>query len=288
MKKIIPLILCFLMIISVCSIPALADNNIVASGKCGETEKDNVNWTLFDSGELIISGNGKMSNFSEQNEASWLKYSIGVITIKEGITSIGDYAFTQADGVYIIKMPKSLKSIGKLFYSSNKPDCDKTVISYAGSESEWNKVKKATDFQSEKHIKVYFNGTQPEPYCEFIAGDQVTVKANEPTILKYECYSAEKRIDFTRTKIEKADSVSIGEKKPGEITVYAHSIKETPLTLELCDVMGELIVSDTISVKTSFSEALKYNIKIAFSVIPAFAYLTSLFAMLMGLSVFSG
>ena len=36
MKKIIALILCFLMILSVCSIPAFAENNIVASGKCGD------------------------------------------------------------------------------------------------------------------------------------------------------------------------------------------------------------------------------------------------------------
>ena len=92
---------------------------IVASGTCGE----NLTWYLTDGGELVISGTGAMTDFtSYSNEAPWNEFSEAIvkITIGEGVTSIGDYAF---DGGFsrltTITIPESLTKVGSMFDSFN-------------------------------------------------------------------------------------------------------------------------------------------------------------------------
>ena len=151
MKKIFSLILCFLMIFSICSIPAFAENNIVASGKCGETEKDNVNWTLYDSGELVISGNGNIDFYildnTHEKKQPWYDYydRIWCVTIKEGITGVGANAFAVENEklstipLCRIDLPLSLKSIALSAVNNNYGRYIR-YICYAGNEGEWNKI----------------------------------------------------------------------------------------------------------------------------------------------------
>ena len=79
-------------------INASVDENILASGKCGE----NAYWTLSENGVLEISGDGLMYDYSNNATASWYgkKDAIKSIIINRGITNIGAYAFF---GCYAVK-----------------------------------------------------------------------------------------------------------------------------------------------------------------------------------------
>lgn len=75
---------------------AEAEPQTVDSGTCGE----NVSWTLYDNGKLVISGTGEMSNYTDYGDylspfyfkKSLLKEAV----IEEGVTSIGKRAFFAA------------------------------------------------------------------------------------------------------------------------------------------------------------------------------------------------
>ena len=84
---------------------------VLASGTCGT----NQTWTLYTDGELIIEGTGAMNNYSSTGEVPWYGYetSIKTVTIKEGVTSIGDYAFWGCSNLTSIDIPKGVESIGK-------------------------------------------------------------------------------------------------------------------------------------------------------------------------------
>ena len=90
---------------------AVSASALDATGKCG----DNVNWN-FDSakGELVISGSGEMDDYNlEDNYSPFLSnYNILSIVIKDGVTSVGDYAFTFCRGITAVSVPESIKSIG--------------------------------------------------------------------------------------------------------------------------------------------------------------------------------
>ncbi|MCD8145467.1 MAG: leucine-rich repeat domain-containing protein [Oscillospiraceae bacterium] len=92
----------------------------VASGTCG----DNLTWVLDSDGTLTISGTGDMSNWINY-DAPWYSYrsSITSVTIGDGVTSIGSYAFWKYYGLTTITLPDSITSIGGLaFLLLHKPD----------------------------------------------------------------------------------------------------------------------------------------------------------------------
>ncbi len=79
------------------------------SGTCGE----NLNWKLTDDGTLTISGTGDMTDYAF-DIAPWYKYvrDITNVTIKDGVTYIGDYAFCYCSNLTDIVIPTSVRSIG--------------------------------------------------------------------------------------------------------------------------------------------------------------------------------
>ena len=84
------------------------------SGKCGK----NVSYSISDDGVLTISGNGAMNNFTykdgDSSDCPWhgVRYAIKKIVVKEGVTSIGSYAFSFDVHVTDVTLPSSLKTIG--------------------------------------------------------------------------------------------------------------------------------------------------------------------------------
>lgn len=80
------------------------------SGSCGA----NLTWTLYNDGELIVEGTGAMSNYS-WDTSPWAIYSESITkaTIKEGVTTIGDYAFQGCRALTSASLPTGLTSIGK-------------------------------------------------------------------------------------------------------------------------------------------------------------------------------
>ena len=117
MKKTVRMILALLltMILYVCLIPsAFAEGEtVVASGTCG-AEGDDLTWTLYDSGELVIEGTGAMRNYGE-GLAPWyfdISLSIISVTILEGVKTIGCNAFYNCTNLSDISIPSSISWIG--------------------------------------------------------------------------------------------------------------------------------------------------------------------------------
>ena len=93
--------------------------SVVKSGKCG----DNLTWTLdTQTGELTISGTGKMTNWSSYPDVPWysFKSAIKSVKINDGVTSIGKYAFHYHESLENVKISDSVTSIGGGAFS----DCD--------------------------------------------------------------------------------------------------------------------------------------------------------------------
>lgn len=95
---------------------------IVANGQCG----DDITWTLYDDGLLELTGTGAMWNYTEgENFLTWEQIEkVESISISEGITSIGSYAFCY---YYCLagelNIPNSVTSIGERAFGS----CDYLV-----------------------------------------------------------------------------------------------------------------------------------------------------------------
>ena len=80
---------------------------VVISGRCG----DSITWTLYDSGNLTLSGSGEMWNYG-YGTSPFKDYGIRKVTIGDGITSIGDNAFHGCSGLTELTLPNSITSIG--------------------------------------------------------------------------------------------------------------------------------------------------------------------------------
>ncbi len=94
------------MLVSVFSVGAFATET-ETSGTYGE----GVEWSLSPFGTLTISGNGAMADKTSSEEAPW-GTGIKEVIIRNGITSIGNYAFSEQTVIWRVIIPDSVKSIG--------------------------------------------------------------------------------------------------------------------------------------------------------------------------------
>ncbi|MBO5370201.1 MAG: leucine-rich repeat domain-containing protein, partial [Clostridia bacterium] len=85
-------------------------------GVCGES----LTWELAEDGTLIISGTGAMTNWSSAASLPWYEYisEITSVEIKEGVTSIGHYAFCAHNKLKSISIADSVTSIGNSSFNS--------------------------------------------------------------------------------------------------------------------------------------------------------------------------
>lgn len=85
-------------------------------GKCGS----DLEWTLDESGMLTISGTGDMTDWSSSSEVPWslLSKDITGVTIENGVTNIGSYAFRNCSGLTSVTIPDGVTNIGNsAFYN---------------------------------------------------------------------------------------------------------------------------------------------------------------------------
>ncbi len=102
----------FFALLSVCTFSAYA---AVVDGTCG----DNLTWTLnTKDSTLVIAGTGEMTNFTYYdmniNLPSWYGYTsyIKYVTIQDGVTSVGSWAFFNCSSLTSINIPNYVTSIG--------------------------------------------------------------------------------------------------------------------------------------------------------------------------------
>ncbi len=110
-------------------LPASAEESV--SGTCG----DGVTWTVAD-GTLTIGGTGNMDDYDnyecefigmqpvETKEKPWERFSDTIISvvIEEGVTGIGNFAFSDLYYVETVHWPDSLKHIGDYAFTSFNED----------------------------------------------------------------------------------------------------------------------------------------------------------------------
>lgn len=108
LKKISAMFVCLAMALSFFSVGASAAGAVVASGSCGE----NVTYTLYGDGEMVLSGSGEMNTYTAKEPSPFADMDIKKLTVKEGVTGIGDYAFYGCKNLSSVSFPESLTYIG--------------------------------------------------------------------------------------------------------------------------------------------------------------------------------
>ncbi len=86
-----------------------AEVQAATSGTCG----DNLTWNLDDGGTLTISGTGKMYDYYSYNGAPWYssRSSIKAVIVDKGVTTIGNYAFSDCTSLTSVTIPDSVTTI---------------------------------------------------------------------------------------------------------------------------------------------------------------------------------
>ena len=116
MKRALVFLLTVVALVLALTLTASAED-VIKGGTWGELK-----WKITNKGELIISGTTEMKDLADDAEGSidiasqkcWLPYKnkISAITIEEGVTSIGAYAFCGCSKLETITIPDSLTNIG--------------------------------------------------------------------------------------------------------------------------------------------------------------------------------
>ena len=91
----------------------MTEHTVVASGVCGE-QGDNLRWVLYESGELVINGEGEMADYYG-SDVPWYGYkdSIQTVIVEPGVTSIGSYAFCEYSEITHMTLPASVVRVGE-------------------------------------------------------------------------------------------------------------------------------------------------------------------------------
>lgn len=280
-KRILSIIMCAVMLFTALPTASFAaDRAVIDSGTCG-AQGDNLTWTLYDDGELVIGGEGEMDWYDVDSEhypklPPWYGHydKIDVITVMEGVTSIGHHAFftgLKENGkapakYYKITLPRSLVfAEGKIFdiLSRNRIPGQHLAFCYAGSESDWTNVEfkncsiryeddkpaeltyiggtfgnriVSSDFE-----KLYFNGEEPENFCELqrYYSDDIDI------VTHYYAPDAEKIVWYAvhGDEVAKVGEIPTGEYVTAEIRLPAIKEGDLYVKAELVDADGNVIVA---------------------------------------------
>ena len=84
------------------------------SGICG----DNLEWKLTDEGVLTITGTGEMQDWNDYSSPWYENESVKQVIIGDGVTTIGDWAFSYCRALTAITIPNSVTTIGDNAFES--------------------------------------------------------------------------------------------------------------------------------------------------------------------------
>ena len=112
------------------------DYRITHEGTCGIDYGDNVTYTMYGNGLLVLRGKGKMDYYAdddyEKERYAYVRpwnFGVGgknwsdeikVVRIENGITNIGAGAFSDCKNLTRVEIPDSVKEIGNLAFSNCK------------------------------------------------------------------------------------------------------------------------------------------------------------------------
>ncbi|MBQ6165630.1 MAG: leucine-rich repeat protein [Clostridia bacterium] len=177
--------------------------NVVASGNCGNYnwEVDNgsrydVVFTLYSDGVLRISGSGVIgpADWDSMEEMPWYSYRTQIksvviengvtgigesafsgcsiltsVTIPGSVTSIGSYAFYGCSSLESVTIPGSVTSIGyRAFYNCSSLN----AVYYTGTREEWNALG-VSDYNI-NYAAVYCTGSEPQVVKQGMCGRNIS------------------------------------------------------------------------------------------------------------------
>jgi hypothetical protein len=144
-RKPIALLLSVLMVLALfapLSVVSFAEGDepaVVASGDCGKNG-NNMLYTLYSDGTMVLSGSGQMKYYQYAGNAPWKDYrdSIRYLVVQPGVKTISSHAFEYAKNLESVSLPDGFEYIGEWTFagcykleSINFPSSLKTIIDYA-------------------------------------------------------------------------------------------------------------------------------------------------------------
>lgn len=189
MRNIIKAIFISLLAVMLLWVPVSA-----AEGTCGE----NLTWVYDeDTCEFTISGIGKMAGYENQSDRPWNDYATLVKKVKvgegityigerafsgfkaletvimpEGVTELGKYAFSGCSALRNIRLPDSLNTIGQSAFSSN------TILKHIYISKNVTSVADYAFNNCENLAYIYYGGTASD-WSKITIGKYNTELANE-------------------------------------------------------------------------------------------------------------
>lgn len=128
------------------------ERTVVDSGECGAWGYD-VTYTLYNDGELVISGEGDMHNYFEET-SPFSRPDVKNIIIKEGVTNIGGWSILDCENLTSVTIPNSITDVcSYAFYG-----CDMlTDVHYSGTEEQWNEIAIEDGNTALTNANIHFN-----------------------------------------------------------------------------------------------------------------------------------
>lgn len=329
-KRILSVFLCAVMIFSTANAAFAAETRaVVDSGFCG-AQGENLTWTLYDDGELVISGEGEMDWYYAEWHSSnspqliknppWYGYYdvIEVITVEEGVESIGNDAFSaEKIDYYRVNLPASLKfiesrssyknpfdgadgkqdtsrvrvfctplSIGDFTYIENR------IYSYGykaetGVERSLKQTATRVNLNDFPKDVVYYSGEEPEYFCEIYQRDHDFAPQEKGDITSYfvRYYAGgldDIQIRWT-TEGDAYDAVYNENRDTGLLTTAdftAARYGNYYITVDLLDAQGNVLSSAKARLFFDFEEDMTFEEKVEdkISTMKAELWLLSYFA----------
>ena len=125
--RLVSALLALAMLFVMMPVGAFADNVYPVSGNCGATGGDNITWKVEQNGDtandgeqgwtLTLTGNGAMADYNVFDSSHrppwyWAHNEITQVSIPQGVTHIGDYAFSGIFNPQEVDIPDGVETIG--------------------------------------------------------------------------------------------------------------------------------------------------------------------------------
>ena len=252
MKKIIALMLCFLMILFVGSITAFADNfgdnKVLFEGDCGFSEVDSVYYRYYDDGIMVISGNGVVGQITIPE---WFT-KMWCIQIENGITGIVNTAFKiwNMDRCRLcrIDLPLSIETVGVDILPKEELPYHKVAICYPGSKEQWETIRFGNSSESSRSFNkqnciIYLNNNEPKPFIGFDCDSKVLNYESGESVNVYLNYYLGEYQDAI-IKIEKDEKTFNGLNQVNDLRQVGNSFIMSSSYGENCFVNATLLLPD--------------------------------------------